>query len=590
MARLRFTITLLTLWLIFLFNIERYDIGGGANIINLPTSVYIASAFAVVLILAVPDFVATRWYFLLAIILVGYGILRYDDVITNTLVPAPIAMLSEWTIISIAFTLGRWLSATVSSIEQTYDSLVENDGSLRILSGIMGEEVINRELFRARRYDRPVSILYIKTPSLKQLERIYNTYLPYQVSLQQRYVKSRIAQLTETLLYATDPISWYGDDIVICLPETEKVLAYETAQRIAKVLHFSLNLDVPIGAAAFPFEGLIFADLVERAFDDLQYFTSEQAVGDDTSPIPTISFDDDDTDDNVDGGTPSYEAATFTQTEPYRPEESPRSLHSRLRDGVQHRLRQWYHSVEYQVDLIPPQEIVVEGDVDGKIFYNPDFWVNRVPHQSALGRRIYKYVKRALDIVLIVLASPFIILLFSVVGFLIWIQDRGPIFYSQLRTGEGAHKFRMYKFRSMVPNADEVKKEYGITTNDRGETVDKDGNKLDKDPRVTRIGRIIRKTSIDELPQLWNVLRGEMSLVGPRPTTFDEGKYTSFQKERLSVKPGLTGLWQVYDRGDTDFDNRLIWDIKYIDKMSLWMDIQIIFRTVLMQVLKRRGA
>jgi lipopolysaccharide/colanic/teichoic acid biosynthesis glycosyltransferase len=216
--------------------------------------------------------------------------------------------------------------------------------------------------------------------------------------------------------------------------------------------------------------------------------------------------------------------------------------------------------------------------------------VNRIPHQSAWGRQIYKRIKRLMDIVLILLASPFILLLFSVVGFVIWVQDRGPIFYSQLRTGEGAHKFRMYKFRSMVPNADAIKAQYGITTNERGETVDRDGNKLDKDPRVTRIGNFIRKTSIDELPQLYNVLRGEMSLVGPRPTTFDEDKYTSFQKERLSVKPGLTGLWQVYDRGDTDFDNRLIWDIKYIDKMSLWLDIQIIFRTVLMQVLKRRGA
>ena len=586
MARLRFMITLLTIWLIFIFNIERYDFQD--TNINLPTMVYIMSAFAVVLILAVPDFIAARWYFLLASILIVYGVIRYDDVIVETL-PVPIAYLLEWSIITIAFTIGRWLSGMVAGIEQTYDTLVENSNNLRIMSSVDGEEATNRELFRARRFERPVSMLYIKTPSLKQLERIYNTYLPYQVSLQQRYLKSRIAQLSETLLYATDPLLWYGDDIVICLPETEKAIAYETAQRIAKVLHFSLNLDVPIGVATFPIEGLIFADLVEKAYNDLQYFTSDQVVGDDTSPIPTTS---DDSDDNgmIDDREPNYDEITFSQTEPYQPEAKPTSLHTRIIEGLQQGIRNWYHSVEYEADLIPPQEIYFEAGVDGKIFYNPDFWVNRIPHQSAWGRQIYRRIKRAMDITLIVLASPFILLLFSIIGFLIWKQDRGPIFYSQLRTGEGAHKFRMYKFRSMVPDADKVKEQYGISTNERGETVDKHGNKLEPDPRVTRIGRFIRKTSIDELPQLYNVLRGEMSLVGPRPTTFNEDKYTSFQKERLSVKPGLTGLWQVYDRGDTDFDNRLVWDIKYIDKMSLWLDIQIIFRTVLMQVLKRRGA
>jgi lipopolysaccharide/colanic/teichoic acid biosynthesis glycosyltransferase/GGDEF domain-containing protein len=583
MARLRFMITLLTLWLIFIFNIERSDALG----IDLPTAVYVASAFAIVSVLIVPETIATRWYVLLFPLLIGYAIYRYDA-LANEDLPALIELLVDWVVISIAFVIGRWLSSIVTGIERTYDALVENDDNLRIASGVDGETIINQELFRARRYDRPVSVLYIKTPSLKQLERLYENYLPYQVSLQHRYLRSRIAQLTETLLYATDPIAWYGDDIVVCLPETDKKQAYELAGRIAKVLHFSLSLDVPIGVALFPVEGLIFADLVEKAFDDLQYYTSEQVVGDDTSPIPVVAVDDDD--DPTDAGEVHYDTAAFSQTSPYKPEETPKVLHIRLFNALRDNLRQWYHTVEYEGDLIPPEEIIMEGAIEGKIFYNPNFWVNRLPPQSGMSRTVYKYIKRVMDLTLILMASPLLIIIFTVVPLAIWLEDRGPIFFGHGRTGEGARRFRMYKFRSMVPNADKRMEEFGVMVNERGDTVDKSNNKPVKDPRVTRVGAILRKTSLDELPQLWNVLRGDMSLVGPRPTGFTQEKYTSFQKHRLSVKPGLTGLSQVYDRGNNDFDTRLIWDIKYIDKMSLWLDIQIILRTFLIQVLKRKGA
>ena len=103
---------------------------------------------------------------------------------------------------------------------------------------------------------------------------------------------------------------------------------------------------------------------------------------------------------------------------------------------------------------------------------------------------------------------------------LIWLQDRHSPFYSQVRTGLGGHTFKMYKFRSMIVNADKRLEELGVRVNERGETVNEHGDKLENDPRITRVGRIIRKTSLDELPQLWNVLRGEMSIVGPRPTSF----------------------------------------------------------------------
>jgi lipopolysaccharide/colanic/teichoic acid biosynthesis glycosyltransferase len=145
----------------------------------------------------------------------------------------------------------------------------------------------------------------------------------------------------------------------------------------------------------------------------------------------------------------------------------------------------------------------------------------------------------------------------------------------------------MYKFRSMTP---------GAATDSAKEIRLPDGSiryewerKESGDQRITRAGRILRKTSVDELPQLINVLLGHMSLVGPRPTTWDLDKYTMLQTERLTVRPGLTGLWQVCARETTNFDERLLWDIKYVARMSLWLDIQILIRTAL-QVFNRKGA
>ncbi|NLE51462.1 MAG: sugar transferase [Chloroflexi bacterium] len=198
-------------------------------------------------------------------------------------------------------------------------------------------------------------------------------------------------------------------------------------------------------------------------------------------------------------------------------------------------------------------------------------------------------VKRAIDIGLVLASLPVTLPIGLALTTLIWLQDRHSPFYSQVRTGLGGHTFKMYKFRSMIVNADKRLEELGVRVNERGETVNEHGDKLENDPRITRMGRIIRKTSLDELPQLWNVLRGEMSIVGPRPTSFGVDKYRLLHTERLSVKPGITGLWQIYERGETDFDNRLIWDMKYIEKISLVLDLKIMIRTAL-KVFRDRGA
>jgi len=142
----------------------------------------------------------------------------------------------------------------------------------------------------------------------------------------------------------------------------------------------------------------------------------------------------------------------------------------------------------------------------------------------------------------------------------------------------------MYKFRTMVPNAEELKSQYAHLNELQWPDF-----KITNDPRITRIGRFLRKTSLDELPQLFNVLKGDMSLVGPRPTSFGPETYKLWQTSRLDVKPGLTGLWQIIGRAQLEFDDRLRLDIAYIERASLWFDINILVRTVA-AVFEQRGA
>jgi lipopolysaccharide/colanic/teichoic acid biosynthesis glycosyltransferase len=165
-----------------------------------------------------------------------------------------------------------------------------------------------------------------------------------------------------------------------------------------------------------------------------------------------------------------------------------------------------------------------------------------------------------------------------IVALLIRLHSRGPVIFSQNRSGLHGRAFRMYKFRTMVTNAEQARAELENLNEMTGPVF-----KVKNDPRVTSIGRFLRKTSLDELPQLWNVLRGEMSMVGPRPLPLYEtanfGDVT--QRRRMSVRPGLTCLWQVRGRNKiTDFKDWVRLDLEYIDRWSLWLDLQILFRTI----------
>lgn len=213
------------------------------------------------------------------------------------------------------------------------------------------------------------------------------------------------------------------------------------------------------------------------------------------------------------------------------------------------------------------------------------WWLDIQPERALFKNNNYLVVKRLFDLSLIILSLPLLLLLMGVIGLLIKLESPGgSIFFKQERTGKDGNRFQMLKFRTMVPNAEEMKKEL-LHLNE----LKMPDFKITADPRITRMGKYLRKTSLDELPQLINVLRGEMSLVGPRPTSFRPETYQLWQTERLDVVPGLTGLWQVMGRGKMEFEDRVWLDIAYIEKRCLWFDILILFYTV-SAVLTQRGA
>jgi lipopolysaccharide/colanic/teichoic acid biosynthesis glycosyltransferase len=192
--------------------------------------------------------------------------------------------------------------------------------------------------------------------------------------------------------------------------------------------------------------------------------------------------------------------------------------------------------------------------------------------------------KRVLDLVaggvLLLLTVPLLV----VIAVAIRLDSPGPVLLRQQRTGRGGARFTMFKFRTMVVNAEGLKASLAHLN-----VLPPPDFKIPDDPRITRVGRVLRATSLDELPQLLNVLLGNMSLVGPRPTTFSAATYDSWHGKRLEVRPGITGLWQTRGRNTTTFDERLRLDIAYIDRRSLALDVRILLETVA-AVARRTGA
>ena len=203
-----------------------------------------------------------------------------------------------------------------------------------------------------------------------------------------------------------------------------------------------------------------------------------------------------------------------------------------------------------------------------------------------LNNRVIQYLfNKIVSILLALLLVP----VFVIIGILIRIDSRGPILYQARRIGYKDKDFYIYKFRTMINDADKKLDEL-LNSSSRIQEEFEDSYKIKNDPRVTRIGRFLRKTSLDELPQIFNVLKGEMNLVGPRPIVRDETKkYGEAFYELIKLKPGITGLWQISGRNDLEYEERVQLDLFYIKNWSLWMDIMILFKTISV-VLKGKGA
>lgn len=208
-------------------------------------------------------------------------------------------------------------------------------------------------------------------------------------------------------------------------------------------------------------------------------------------------------------------------------------------------------------------------------------FANKIDVKLINRKYLFFFIKRIIDLVGSLLGLILLFPFFVGLAILMKIEDpKGPIFFSQTRIGLNGKKFKMYKIRSMVINAEEL-----LETLLEQNEVEGAMFKMKDDPRITKVGKFIRKTSVDELPQLWNVVKGDMSLVGPRPPLGREvEEYTDYDMQRLLIKPGCTGLWQVSGRNNLGFSEMVELDLKYIKNLSLWNDLVIGIKTIWVMV------
>ena len=206
--------------------------------------------------------------------------------------------------------------------------------------------------------------------------------------------------------------------------------------------------------------------------------------------------------------------------------------------------------------------------------------------QTKISKKVYIKVKRVIDVILASIALILLSPLFAIIAIAIKIDSKGPVFFAHKRIGKNGKIIKLYKFRSMVINAEELIKSF--TPEQMKEY--KENYKLTNDPRITKVGKFLRKTSLDELPQLINIINGDLSIIGPRPVVADELEKYGVNKDKfLSVTPGLTGYWAANGRSNTTYEQRMEMELYYIDNLSLKMDIKVFFKTIL-SVVKKEGA
>lgn len=206
--------------------------------------------------------------------------------------------------------------------------------------------------------------------------------------------------------------------------------------------------------------------------------------------------------------------------------------------------------------------------------------------KTKISKKVYIKIKRVIDVILASVALILLSPLFAIIAIAIKIDSKGPVFFAHKRIGKNGKIIKLYKFRSMVINAEELIKSF--TPEQMREY--KENYKLTNDPRITKVGKFLRKTSLDELPQLINIINGDLSIIGPRPVVADELEKYGVNKDKfLSVTPGLTGYWTANGRSNTTYEQRMEMELYYIDNLSLKMDIKVFFKTIL-SVLKKEGA
>ena len=206
--------------------------------------------------------------------------------------------------------------------------------------------------------------------------------------------------------------------------------------------------------------------------------------------------------------------------------------------------------------------------------------------KTKISKKVYIKIKRVIDVILASVALILLSPLFAIIAIAIKIDSKGPVFFAHKRIGKNGKIIKLYKFRSMVINAEELIKSF--TPEQMREY--KENYKLTNDPRITKVGKFLRKTSLDELPQLINIINGDLSIIGPRPVVADELEKYGVNKDKfLSVTPGLTGYWAANGRSCTTYEQRMQMELYYIDNLSLKMDIKVFFKTIL-SVLKKEGA
>lgn len=520
MAKYRILLMVSLTWFTLLFNVERIDIAGQPPL-NLDSLLYLFVLSVILLTVTFPNMGKLNYAVAGASLLAGY-------VVTALLVRpgwadrSVVLILVECASLLITLFFMRKVSAALLDFEIAVETFVLGVNGSRLLSTTEGIDQINAELYRARRFERPLSIILIEIPVPGKEQQSGSTtvetdFIRWRISsvFKNRFMQVSIAKLLTTITYKGDLMVEYNENIVVCLPETGKHESRIFVQQFNTLAQAQLDLPVRVGSATFSEDGLVLERLLEVAQESLEK-ASPNDHGDDNPS---------------DGGESS----------------------------------EWRRGDVFVSD-------------DDRVRLSRELaWVNALKYQSHSARSIYLVVKRLIDIGVVLVTLPFTLPVGLLVAIAIMIDDPGTPFYLQERTGYGGRSFKMFKFRSMYRNA---------PTMPAKEIVLPDGtiryewpDKTSKDPRITRVGRVIRKTSLDELPQLINVLKGDMSLVGPRPTSWQLDKYTLHQTERLTVQPGITGLWQVCARESKNFDERLLWDLQYIEKISLWLDMQILIRT-----------